>query len=197
VVFNPGFEDGVASWSFSTDGAGSFTTTTSGVYEGSRSGQVHITTQGGNVKLYQARFSLTARQTYRLRFAAKSSTGHNLLVEVRQDAAPYTNYGLSQTPDLTPDWQVFTYDFVAAGFSGTTTNTQVRFQLGGHDADGDDYVFDSVSLTEVSLGLRRGAKIFAALAPPASRPPPWGPASRRSRGSSRGSASRKCWPPPR
>ncbi len=164
LIANPGFESGTASWTFYTDASGNLTTVTSGAYEGSRSGRVHITTAGTNVQLYQIGISLTAGRRYRLSFAAKSSTGHDLDVKIHKHST-WVDYGLNQTVNLSASWQVFTYDFTAVGFSGTTTDTRLRFDLSNYDANGDDYSFDSISLTDVGLGARPGGKVLAALAP--------------------------------
>ncbi|MEK9136335.1 MAG: immunoglobulin domain-containing protein, partial [Bacteroidota bacterium] len=101
VVSNPGFESGTTSWSFYTDGGGSFSTVSPG-FVGSAAAKLDIAGVGSNVQLYQANIPLEANTNYQLSFVAYSTTGNDLSVTLQQHDAPYINYGLSSyVVDLT------------------------------------------------------------------------------------------------
>jgi hypothetical protein len=148
---NQCFESGTTGWSFSKGNAvASFTTTTTNPFGGSgRSGQVTITTTGSNPQLYKTGFSLTSGARYRLTFAARSNTGHDMGLHVMKHSSPYTNYGLNTSVNLTTSWQTFTKEFTASGFSGTTTDTRFRFWFDPYDSNGDQFFVDSVSLVRI------------------------------------------------
>lgn len=150
LVQNPGFESGTAPWRFFTDGVGTLASVTPG-FAGLRAGRVVIATPGSNVQLYQTGFSLQAGARYRLTFSAYSSTGHDLSVSIHRNSSPFTNYGLSNVVfNLTTGYQTFTREFTAGGFTGTTTDTRLRFWLAPYDAAGDQYFFDEVKLERIS-----------------------------------------------
>ena len=84
---------------------------------------------------------------YRLKFFAKSNTGHNLWVALIKHGSPYTNYGLEATVvDITTGWTEYTYDFVTN--SSVAGDARLMFFMGDYDAAGDQYLFDQMSLTQ-------------------------------------------------
>jgi hypothetical protein len=152
-VANPGFESGTGSWvyfySSAAGGTGSFTAGTPAA-AGTKAAQVTVTTlpSDKNVQLYQYNLTLQPNKRYRLSFAAKSSTGHDMKVSVIKHGSPYTNYGLSAyVPALTSSYQTFTVDFTTSGFTAPVTDGRLMFFLGDHAANGDQYGIDAVSLT--------------------------------------------------
>ena len=121
LMTNGNFESGTTAWSFYTDGVGSFTTAAPEPTE-ALAARIAITTPGTNVQLYQSGRALTAGVQYRLRFAARSSSGRDFSVFVHKQASPYTNYGLSNfVANLSTSWQTFTTTFTASGFAGSVS----------------------------------------------------------------------------
>jgi len=127
LIANPGFESGTSSWSFVNNGSGNFTTTTSGVYQGTRSANVNFSSIGSNMQLYQAGITLEPNTVYRVSFAARSSSGNNMWISILKHTSPYTNYGLSYTPNLSNSWQTFTKDFTTSGFLGNVNDARLMF----------------------------------------------------------------------
>jgi hypothetical protein len=151
LLANPGFESGTTSWTFYTDGAGSFTSVSPGS-EGSKAARIAITTAGANVQLYQNGRTLVNGGTYRITFSAYSSTGHDIAVAMLKQVSPFTTYGLGNTVfNLTTGWQTFTKTFTASGFTGTVTDARLRFWLAPYDANGDVFFIDAVKLERLTL----------------------------------------------
>lgn len=150
AIANAGFEDGTGGWRFYTNGKGSFSANTAMVYACERAARVNITKAGTNVQLYQNNIQLEPNTAYRLSFAAKSNSGHNLSVSLQKHTSPYTNYGLRDvTANLTSDWQTFEYEFTTRGFSNVVNNGRLRFWFAPYDAAGDQFYIDNVLLIPV------------------------------------------------
>ncbi|MEK9136516.1 MAG: carbohydrate binding domain-containing protein, partial [Bacteroidota bacterium] len=150
VVSNPSFESGTAPWAFFTNGGGSFTAVPPG-FVGSLAAKLNITAAGSNVQLFQSGISLDPGASYRLSFAAYSSTGHDMSVFLQKHGAPYTSYGLSSyTVDLTTSWLTFTTTFTTTGFVGPVSDARLRFWLAPFAAAGDMYFIDNVVLEKIA-----------------------------------------------
>jgi hypothetical protein len=150
VVQNGGFETGTAPWSFFTSGVGTFTRVSPGAV-GTWAARVALTTAGENTQLSQWNISLEANKVYRLRFRARSSSGHDLEVGVHKHTAPYQSYGLlDYRVNLTTAWQAFSVSFVTGGFAGTVADARLRFWMGPFVTNGDQYFFDDVILEKVT-----------------------------------------------
>ena len=148
LLRNPGFEAGDANWVFFTSGQGSYTTA-GPAYECELAAQLVLTDTSDNIQFYQSGFLLNAGSRYRLTFSAYSSSGHDVEVLIHQHTAPYKSYGLSFKADLSEEWQTLTTEFVAEGFSGSTTDTRLRFWFPRFARDGDVYWLDDVRLEEI------------------------------------------------
>jgi hypothetical protein len=149
LLTNPGFESGTSSWTFFTDGIGSFATISPG-YELTKAAKVTVSTLGnGNVQLFQSGLALEPNTKYRLTFSAYSSTGHDVYLSLIKTVSPYTNYGLSLTPNLTTSWQTFTQDFTTSGFINNITDGRLRFYFPGQAQAGDIYYLDDLKLEKV------------------------------------------------
>ena len=149
VLSNPGFESGNNNWAFFTNGKGSFSTE-GPAFQCNSAAKLTITQTGNNMQFYQSNFSLKANTNYRLSFSAKSSTGDDLRVFLHQHKAPNTSYGLATNAvKLSTDWQTFNFDFKTTGFSGTTSDTRLRFWFTRLAQNGDIYWIDDVVLEEV------------------------------------------------
>ena len=125
-----------------------------------------INTVGSNMQLYQTGFPLKANTRYRLSFAAFSSSGSDLAIYLHKHAKPYTIYGLGgEVFNLTQGWQLFSTEFTSSGFSGTTSDTRLRFWFPGLARSGDVYWIDDIQLEEIGapssgdqIGLFTGFK---------------------------------------
>ena len=91
-----------------------------------------------NVNLSQV-VAITEGETYTLTFKARSNRNRTILAGIGLNEAPWTN--VTETVNLTPDWQTFQYDITAAGFG--IPNSRVLFDMG---ADTGEVVIDDVSL---------------------------------------------------
>ncbi len=150
VVTNGSFESGSAPWTFYSNGAASFTMTSSGS-DGSKAAKVSITTEGTNVQLYQPNVTLQPNTDYRLTFDAYSNSGHDLELNLTRHVSPYTNYGLSSRKvDLGTSWQSYSVTFTTSGFSGTASDGRLWFWLAPYGVSEDEYYIDNVTLTRVS-----------------------------------------------
>lgn len=149
LIKNPGFESGTSPWIFFTNGTGKFTTSPPG-YEGNNNANIVIYTGGTNVQLYQKEISLEPHTRYRLIFAAKSSTGHDLSVSVFKHGSPFISYGLDQKVDLNKEWQEFSTEFITTGFTGTVNDARLMFHLAPFAEAGDTYYIDNIRLEKVS-----------------------------------------------
>jgi hypothetical protein len=159
LVVNGGFESGTASWTFQTNGAGSFTAVSPGNV-GAKAGQVSITTPGTAVQLFQRNISLTSGGQYRLSFKAICNTGHDVQLSVFKHASPFTPYGLTnQVFNLTTSWASYSVDFTASGFAGTVGDARLRFWVSPYDASGDVYQFDDVRLEQLPVPPISGAEV--------------------------------------
>ena len=147
LILNPGFASGKTSWTFYTNGVGTFSVITSG-YDGN-SANIAISTAGSNMQFYQAGIKLEPNTQYRLSFAAKSNSGDNVQVNLFKTVTPYTNYGLAYTFDLTSTWTVYTREFTTTGFTTPVTDGRLQFWLGGLAKAGDTYNIDNVELVKV------------------------------------------------
>ena len=82
---------------------------------------------------------------------AIQTTGHDLRIYLQQHADPYTNYGISGLVfNLGTSWQEFSHQFTTSGFSGTNSDTRLRFWFVGNAQDGDIYWLDNIRLEEVN-----------------------------------------------
>ena len=150
VLANPGFEDGINPWNFYTNGRGDISLA-GPAFQCDNAARLSFEKTGSNMQLYQTDFLLKANTQYRLSFAAYSNTGHDLRLYLQRHSSPYTSYGLNnETFNLTSSWQQFSTEFTTSGFSGTTTDSRLRFWFVGKAANGDVYWIDNVQLEEVN-----------------------------------------------
>jgi hypothetical protein len=148
-LVNPSFEAGTAPWLFYTNAQGSFTTAGPG-FAGNAAARLEIAKVGSNMQFYQANFTLEPATGYRLQFAAKFSTGHDLSVYLQRNSSPYTNYGVNNfRVNLTTAWKTFTIEFTSKGFTAATSDTRLRFWLANLAKASDSYWIDEVSLVKV------------------------------------------------
>ncbi|MDL5502887.1 MAG: carbohydrate binding domain-containing protein, partial [Candidatus Methanoperedens sp.] len=81
LIQNPGFESGKTSWTFYTNGVGTFNAGPP-AYAGNNSAKITLTTVGTNMQLYQSGINLEPNTLYQLSFAAYSNTGHDIRVRL-------------------------------------------------------------------------------------------------------------------
>ena len=83
--------------------------------------------------------SITQNETYTLEFKARSDGNRTMLAGIGLNEDPWTN--VTETANLTSEWQTFTYSFTATGFGNS--NSRVIFDMG---ADTGLVLIDEVSL---------------------------------------------------
>ncbi len=165
LLANAGFELGTGSWAFYTNGAGTYTVVPAGP-QNPHAGRVAVTTEGGNVQLYQSGVTLEAGESYLLYFRGYSTTGHDVSMSIQKHTTPFTSYGVSgQVFNLDTTWKDFVFPFTSSGFTGVATDARVMFYLAPYDSAGDSFYFDDVVVAKVSSIAPAG---FAAQPAPAS-----------------------------
>lgn len=149
VLMNGGFEAGKAGWNFYTNSSGQFTVEEN-AYQCDNAARVHVDESGHNVQLYQRGLQLEPNTSYRLKFAAYSSSGNDFGVYIHNHTAPYQNYGLSlYQVNLSDEWQEYTVEFTTGGFSDPVRDGRLRFWLAPFAHPGDIYHIDDVSLVKM------------------------------------------------
>lgn len=151
ALSNGMFTNGTSDWSFFTDGIATFTVTGPGFRKKS-SGKVFVTQSGTNTQLYQGNLLLSPDSTYRLSFAAYSSTGNDMEVAMQKGTSPFTSYGLQETVPLTTGWNVFVYEFKPRNFSGVVNDARLRFSFSTFGAAGDIFSLDNIRFLAVNAG---------------------------------------------
>ena len=149
VIMNPGFELGTTSWLFYNSGIGTFITASPG-YEGIQAAKIALNSGGSNIQLYQIGVKLEPNTRYRLSFAANSTSGHDLSVNLIKHGSPYTNYGLAYTANLGTSWQAFSTEFTTKGFKDNVNDGRLMFWLAPFAEAGDTYYIDDVRLEKVT-----------------------------------------------
>ncbi|HWR26755.1 MAG TPA: carbohydrate binding domain-containing protein, partial [candidate division Zixibacteria bacterium] len=150
LMKNPGFESGTTSWVFHTGGAGTLAAVSPGYGGTTKASKLTLNSRSTNIQLYQTGVTLEPNTSYRLSFAAKSSSGHDLTVYLHKHLTPYTNYGLSYKADLSTSWQTFSTDFTSSGFTDTVNDGRLRFWLAPFAVAGDTYYIDDVQLEKIT-----------------------------------------------
>jgi hypothetical protein len=149
IILNPGFEDGTTSWVFFTNGVVAFTADTVAPYSGSKDAKISITTIGTNTQLQQLNVPVVANTPYRLTFAAYSSGGRDMSVELIKNTTPFTDYGLGiYVPNLATGWSYFTKDFTTN--ASATNDARLKFGFNNYAANGDIYYIDEIKLEKLS-----------------------------------------------
>jgi hypothetical protein len=151
VLANSCFQAGTTSWGFYTDGVAQC----DGVSDGPgrpHVARISIVQPGGNVQFNQTGIKVDPNANYRVSFAARSNTGHDLEISLRKNDAPFTVYGVSGVVfDLTSQWKTFSVDFQTTDLSGPVSDGRLMFWLAPYDAAGDQYTIDSVVFTKSSI----------------------------------------------
>ncbi|WP_405226151.1 carbohydrate binding domain-containing protein [Lentisalinibacter sediminis] len=89
--------------------------------------------------------AITEGETYTLTFKARSDRARTILAGIGLNVEPFTN--ITETVNLTTDWQTFQFQFTATGFGGA--DSRVLFDMG---ADIGQVLIDDVSLTVAGPG---------------------------------------------
>lgn len=160
VVVNPGFESGVQSWTCKSCALSAGTP----AQNGAAAGQMRTTSRTARAQLFQSNLALQPRTQYELTFWARSG-GQDLQVDLFKQTSPTTNYGLSQTFNVTGEWQQFRATFTTTNFASPVSNARLRFRA--PKGSGFQYSIDDVSLVALSAPP-------TATATPSPTPPPAG-----------------------
>ncbi|MCB0056302.1 MAG: carbohydrate binding domain-containing protein, partial [Caldilineaceae bacterium] len=170
VIVNGGFEGELAPWRFWSDGRGTFDV---GVdhYECAQAGHVRIDVPGANVQLFQHGITLAPQTTYRLRLAARSSSGRDVSLFLHKHTEPFTKYGLNGVVlDLTRDWQTFTVQFTTPDFAESVNDARLRIWLAADDASGEEYWFDDAVMQRLDSANDAAATVTSDLTPQVGEP---------------------------
>ena len=148
LINNSGFESGTASWTFYSNGSGNFT---AGIpfFEGTKAAKLTFNNIGANIQLYQTGIILESNTSYRLSFAAYSTSGDDLTVRLFKHGSPYTVYMPDFKVNLSTGWQTFTTEFTSSGFSGMVNDGRLQFWLAPFVEAGDIYYIDDIRLEKV------------------------------------------------
>ncbi len=150
VLTNEGFESGSTGWHYFSANGGNFTTSTP-AYNGNSSAKVTVNNSSGNIQFYQFGLNLQPNTAYRLSFAAQSTAGRDLRVNLHEHDDDITSYGLRNlVVDLQSSWTVHTVDFTTSGFSSPVNDGRLRLWLANYAQAGDVYWFDDLCLTELT-----------------------------------------------
>jgi glycosyltransferase involved in cell wall biosynthesis len=95
-----------------------------------------------HVQLNNEWLSVSANQRYELRFRARADAPRSIAVAVSKAHDPWDSLGLYREIQLVPDWQNFTFGFVA---SATDDKARIHFDAGGTAV--------SVELGDVALNI--------------------------------------------
>lgn len=129
---NGSFEAGLSPWLtyIEAPAAATFTVDTSTASHGTRSLRAQVTAVDGtdwHVQTWQGSIPLTAGQTYRLRFDAKSDRTTSFSAVVMQNHDPWQNLGLWEGVEVGTGWRSFAFLFTA---TADDTNARVGFDFG-------------------------------------------------------------------
>lgn len=118
--------------------------------------RLHVDNQGGEAQVYQTALELETGRDYVLKFRARCSSGHDMVVQLQSHEEPHHNYGLSTgTVDLKPEWQAFEFRFTTPepekGHE-SLRDGRLLFWIAPFSAVGDDYDFDDVELAPAGGG---------------------------------------------
>ncbi|MBP1656102.1 MAG: hypothetical protein H6Q31_703 [Bacteroidetes bacterium] len=150
AIANSNFENGTADWSFVSNGAGDFTVAAPG-YRKATSAKIYITQSESSVELYQNNLVLSPDSTYRLSFAAFSSTGSDVVVSFQKSMPPYTSYGPdAERVNLTTGWKAYLLEFEPHNFLSPVNDVQLRFSFGVYGVAGDVFSLDNIRLAAVN-----------------------------------------------
>lgn len=145
LIKNPGFESGITSWKYYTNGAGLFSIISPG-YNENKAAKIAISKAGTNVQLYQMEINLQPNTSYRLSFAAYSNTGHDMTVRLFKHVSPFTAYAPDFKANLGTNWQIFSTEFTTPDFTGTVNDARLMFWLVPYAIPGDVYYFDDIRI---------------------------------------------------
>ena len=104
-----------------------------------------------NTQLYQAPITLAPKTAYSLTFYAKASMARFVSVQMHQNIAPYTNYGLNAVIPLSTTWQPYTLQFTSTN-PAIVSDARLKFMFNGLAGNGDTYYFVSVRPTTPLTG---------------------------------------------
>lgn len=146
AVTNSDFNSGTTGWSFSTTGGGVLSVTSPG-YQSENAARIIVADAGATTQLFQNGLILSPDSTYRLTFAARSTSGDDCDVTVSKSDPPYSVYGPSgELVDLRGAWKSFYMDFKPKNFSSPVNDVRLRFTFTRTATPGEAYDIDDVRL---------------------------------------------------
>lgn len=150
LIANPGFESGTSSWTFYTDGTGSFASVSPG-FNGTRAARLLFNSGGSNIQLFQSNIRLEPNTGYTLTFAAYSTTSRPFSIFLHKQVSPFTNYGINnRVVNLTSAWQTYSIQFTTIGFAGVVTDARIRLWFVPYAQSGDMLFLDDIELRKTA-----------------------------------------------
>ena len=150
ALTNGSFEDRTKQWYFATNGRGSLRTDRA-AYDCTWTARLQIDRAGNTTKFYQKEIALEPNTQYLLHFAAFSTSGHDLNVDLQKNGGARTDYGIkNMRADLQAGWRVFYIEFTTKGFTNNVKNARLQFSLSPYSSAGDVYWLDRIVLEKVT-----------------------------------------------
>lgn len=125
IVTNGGFESGLDRWATQR----ALAAPVAPALAGATSVQLRNESRTTRGQFFQDGLTLTPNTPYRLTVWARSPGGHDIHVALVQGVAPFPNYGLGKTLNVTPEWRQFTVNFVTKNLTDTVNDGRLRFRL--------------------------------------------------------------------
>jgi hypothetical protein len=131
ILADGGFESSMGPWrlAVTNDGkiAGTAAVDSSAVFDGNAAAHVVVTSPGTSVwhlSFEQDKLSLIGGKSYVVQFRARAGSPRSIGVATQGLSAPYPNYGLDATVNLTTAWTLYSLTFVA---TSTVTDGRLEF----------------------------------------------------------------------
>src|SRR5690606_17223198 len=129
------------------NGKGKFAITKQDSYECAKAARITSMKACSIAQLVQKGVRLKPATDYRLSFAARSTTGREIAINLASGKPPSLNYGiLAAKLPLAPSWKVYVIDFTTTGFPRAVANGQLSLSLASPTESGEVYDFDDFVL---------------------------------------------------
>lgn len=150
---NGGFEGGVDSWIFYTNGVVDSGNIMPGFVSSFGFG-AYVQERGTNTQLIQSDICLEPNQEYLLVFSGYCNTKRDIGVSLSNEGYPYVDYGLNRRFDrfnMMPYWKTFAHRFTTKGFASTVCDGKLFFWLADDLGTYDRYWFDDIKLLPLAF----------------------------------------------
>lgn len=151
LLTNGEFDDGTTGWTLqnNNNATGAMSVVTNGNLSGTNSLRICPSANPGTLEWHvqvSQTVPVVTGKMYQIRLLAKADAARQLSVAVQEPASPYTTY-FTQTVDLTPAAQAFTFTYTA---DATDAAALLKFYVG---ANSSCVTIDKISVTEENFVL--------------------------------------------